>query len=198
MAIDNTSSAYEEVPAANCTYPYDERGGIGPRPGITGANCDAGAFEFRDTPSPTTPIPAAAVQRIPITTGPVKTVEVMFSSPPTLSGYGFGGWCTVQSLLTPLVLARCFPTRYSQYPSSRWVLPTSRSTLSGTRQRRSTSMRSETGSTCADATTNACPTIQDAITKAESLHNSAVTIEVAAGTYNEGDVIHTSFQQRHD
>ncbi len=27
----------------------------------------------------------------------------------------------------------------------------------------------DTGSTCADATTNACPTIQDAITKAESL-----------------------------
>ena len=46
------------------------------------------------------------------------------------------------------------------------------------------------GSTCADATTNACPDhVQDAINNAESLSNSAVTIEVAAGTYDEDDLI---------
>jgi hypothetical protein len=43
LAIGRDSSAYEEVPAANCTTMTDERGDA--RPGVVGANCDAGAFE---------------------------------------------------------------------------------------------------------------------------------------------------------
>ncbi|MGD0741853.1 MAG: choice-of-anchor Q domain-containing protein, partial [Acidimicrobiales bacterium] len=45
LAITSDSSAFEEVPAADCTVSTDERGD--PRPGIPGANCDAGAFEYQ-------------------------------------------------------------------------------------------------------------------------------------------------------
>ena len=46
LAIGRTSSAFEEVPAANCTSATDER--VDPRPGVLGvigAKCDAGSFE---------------------------------------------------------------------------------------------------------------------------------------------------------
>lgn len=45
MAIDPTSSAFEEVPLASCTASTDQRGE--PRPGMPGQNCDAGAFEHQ-------------------------------------------------------------------------------------------------------------------------------------------------------
>jgi hypothetical protein len=45
LAIDPTSSAYEEVPSSNCTPSSDERGQ--PRPGVTGFSCDAGAYEWQ-------------------------------------------------------------------------------------------------------------------------------------------------------
>ncbi|HTB08854.1 MAG TPA: choice-of-anchor Q domain-containing protein, partial [Acidimicrobiales bacterium] len=51
LAIDPTSSAYEIVPAGNCLFVTDERGD--PRPGVPGASCDAGAYEYQ--------APAAAV-----------------------------------------------------------------------------------------------------------------------------------------
>ena len=46
LAIGTDSSAYAEVPIANCTVTTDERGA--PRPGVPGpgARCDAGAFEY--------------------------------------------------------------------------------------------------------------------------------------------------------
>ena len=46
LAIGTDSSAYAEVPTANCTVTTDERGV--PRPGLPGpgASCDAGAFEY--------------------------------------------------------------------------------------------------------------------------------------------------------
>jgi hypothetical protein len=46
LAIGTNSSAYAEVPIANCTVTTDERGA--PRPGVPGpgARCDAGAFEY--------------------------------------------------------------------------------------------------------------------------------------------------------
>ncbi len=44
FSIGPTSSAYEEVPALNCTVASDERGNR--RPGDLSPNCDAGAFEF--------------------------------------------------------------------------------------------------------------------------------------------------------
>ena len=52
LAIGTNSSAYEEVPSAECTPTTDERGD--PRPGFSGKNCDAGAFEYQQ-PTPTTP-----------------------------------------------------------------------------------------------------------------------------------------------
>lgn len=189
MAIDNTSSAYEEVPAANCTYPYDERGGIGPRPGITGANCDAGAFEFQGYTVTYDPNTGSGGPTDSNTYGPGETVNVVFSSPPTLSSYGFGGWCTVQEPVDTPCSGAVFP--HAIFPVSELTMGTSNVTLYALWDTPTTLYVNvnDTGSTCADATTNACPTIQDAITEAESLHNSAVTIEVAAGTYNEGDVI---------
>jgi hypothetical protein len=48
LAIDPTSSAYDVVPAANCTITTDERGDS--RPGVAGASCDAGAFEYQGSP----------------------------------------------------------------------------------------------------------------------------------------------------
>jgi hypothetical protein len=45
LAIGRNSSSFEEVPAASCTNSVDERGD--PRPGVVGANCDAGAFEVQ-------------------------------------------------------------------------------------------------------------------------------------------------------
>jgi hypothetical protein len=50
LAIGTDSSAFEEVPPANCTVSTtvstDERGE--PRPGFPGENCDAGAFEAQE------------------------------------------------------------------------------------------------------------------------------------------------------
>ena len=43
LAIGRNSSAFEEVPPGSCSTSSDERGE--PRPGVAGANCDAGAFE---------------------------------------------------------------------------------------------------------------------------------------------------------
>jgi len=43
LAIGTNSSAFEEVPVADCTILTDERGET--RPGAPGASCDAGAFE---------------------------------------------------------------------------------------------------------------------------------------------------------
>jgi hypothetical protein len=44
LAIGPSSSAFNEVPVADCTVGTDERGVS--RPGIAGENCDAGAYEF--------------------------------------------------------------------------------------------------------------------------------------------------------
>ncbi|HEX3794894.1 MAG TPA: spore coat protein U domain-containing protein, partial [Acidimicrobiales bacterium] len=47
VAIGTTSSAFELVPAANCTVTTDERGAV--RPGYpTQPNCDAGAYELQE------------------------------------------------------------------------------------------------------------------------------------------------------
>jgi hypothetical protein len=44
-AIGTNSSAFELVPPANCTVATDQRGD--PRPGVSGQNCDAGAYEYQ-------------------------------------------------------------------------------------------------------------------------------------------------------
>jgi len=189
MAIDSTSSAYEEVPIANCTsYPNDERGE--PRPGVTGANCDAGAYEnegFKVTYDANTGSGGPTDSN---NYGTGEVVEVLFSSLPTLSGYGFGGWCTVREAVDTPCSGTVFP--HAGFPVTEFTMASSNVTLYALWDTPSTLYvnASEGGSTCADATTNACPTIQDAINKAESLSNSAVTIEVAAGTYDEDDLIY--------
>jgi predicted outer membrane repeat protein len=187
MAIDSTSSAYEEVPAANCVYNYDERGE--PRPGITGANCDAGAYEnegFNVTYDANTGSGGPTDSN---NYGTGEVVEVLFSSLPTLSGYGFGGWCTVQEAVDTPCSGTAFP--HAAFPVTEFTMASSSVTLYALWDTPTTLYVNATdhGSTCADATTNACPTIQDAINNAESLSNSAVTIEVAAGTYDEDDLI---------
>jgi uncharacterized repeat protein (TIGR02543 family) len=188
LAISQTSSAYEEVPIASCTYyAADERGE--PRPGVTGANCDAGAYEFEGyfvTYDPNT----GSNGPIDLNTyGPGEIVEVLFSTPPTLSGYGFGGWCTVQEAVATPCSGTVFPN--GSFPVTELTMGTANVTLYALWDTPTTLYvnASDNGSTCADATTNACPTIQDAINIAQSLHNSAVTINVAAGTYHEDDVI---------
>ena len=49
LAIGTNSSAFEEVPPANCTVNTDER--RDPRPGISAKDCDAGAFEYQPVPT---------------------------------------------------------------------------------------------------------------------------------------------------
>jgi hypothetical protein len=50
---------------------------------------------------------------------------------------------------------------------------------------------SDSGSSCLDNSANACRTLQDAINVGEALTTTDVTIDVAAGTYNESDTINT-------
>jgi hypothetical protein len=52
MALGPASSAFELVPAASCTVATDQRGD--PRPGVSGQNCDAGAYEYQGTGTGTT------------------------------------------------------------------------------------------------------------------------------------------------
>jgi hypothetical protein len=59
LAIGPSSSAFEEVPLANCTVTTDERGDT--RPGVPGANCDAGAYEYQQ-PATGSPITEIATQ----------------------------------------------------------------------------------------------------------------------------------------
>jgi uncharacterized repeat protein (TIGR01451 family) len=50
-ALTATSAALDQIPAASCTVPNDQRGTSRPQP--TGANCDIGAFEVYVPPSGT-------------------------------------------------------------------------------------------------------------------------------------------------
>jgi hypothetical protein len=59
MAIGPGSSAYELVPAASCTVDIDQRGDM--RPGVPGANCDAGAYEYQAPSITSTPEPGSEV-----------------------------------------------------------------------------------------------------------------------------------------
>jgi hypothetical protein len=68
LAIGTSSSAFEEVPPANCTVTTDERGD--PRPGVPGEDCDAGAFEYQ--PAPT--VSAVSPKSGPTTGGTAITI----------------------------------------------------------------------------------------------------------------------------
>jgi hypothetical protein len=81
-AITSTSSAFEEVPPANCSVNTDERGD--PRPGASGEDCDAGAFEYQLAPTVPT------VSKVSPNTGPTTG-----GTPITITGTGFVAGATV-------------------------------------------------------------------------------------------------------
>ena len=164
MAIDSTSSAYEEVPAANCVDNYDERGE--PRPGIPGQTVTRVPTRMKVSTSPTIPNTGSGGPTDSNNYGTGEVVEVLFSSLPTLSGYGFGGWCTVQEAVDTPCSGTAFP--HAAFPVTEFTMASSSVTLYALWDTPTTLYVNATdhGSTCADATTNACPTIQDAINNA--------------------------------
>ncbi|MGO9180445.1 MAG: hypothetical protein ACLQHS_14475 [Candidatus Limnocylindrales bacterium] len=83
LAIGTDSSAYEEVPAANCTLTTDERGD--PRPGVPGANCDAGAFEYEAPAGTATTAPLSGLSPAAGTSSQAPQLDAL-SCPAT-------GWC---------------------------------------------------------------------------------------------------------
>jgi hypothetical protein len=185
LAIDYTSSAYEEVPSItnSCTYPADERGE--PRPGVNdsdNSNCDAGAFEWQGFTVTYNPNTGSGGPTDPNTYGPGDYVNVLFSNAPMLTGFGFGGWCSTQPTspgqpCTGTLYTASAPgsihmgmTNLALYAV--WDTPVTLYVNSG-----------ETGTTCLDASPDACPTIQGAITKAETYTGSSVTVDVSPGTY---------------
>lgn len=94
VAIDPTSSAYEVVPAGNCVVATDERGD--PRPGVSGAACDAGAFEYQE--------PASTTARSPqtVTIGPLSNVTLGVA-PFTVSPTASSGLAVVLTSKDPTV-----------------------------------------------------------------------------------------------
>ncbi|MGD0220669.1 MAG: InlB B-repeat-containing protein, partial [Acidimicrobiales bacterium] len=95
LAITSDSTAYEEVPSANCTVGTDERGD--PRPGVSGENCDAGAFEYQ-LPAPTDTITfnSEGGTAVSSMSGPDGS-SITLPAAPTYPGYTFVGWFTAAS-----------------------------------------------------------------------------------------------------
>jgi hypothetical protein len=86
IAIGTNSSAYKEVPTANCTLTVDERGDA--RPGIPGQYCDAGAFEYQAIATTTTTTTSTT------TLPPSSTTTTTFPLNSTLSVSASGGSLT--------------------------------------------------------------------------------------------------------
>lgn len=114
LAIASTNAAFEEVPAADCAalasqngaLASDERGN--PRPGFSGQNCDAGAYELQ-APGPPTDVSAqvSGEQAIvswnpPLTPGdaPLAGYEVLASSTPGAELSSRNPVCTVGAAQT--------------------------------------------------------------------------------------------------
>jgi hypothetical protein len=109
LAIGRSSSAFEEVPAANCTISSDERGDL--RPGVIGSNCDAGAFEDQIATATLaltgTPTPGSNTYGVALTVpsgalAPSETVTVQDSSSQSCSASlteitttQYSGACTI-------------------------------------------------------------------------------------------------------
>ena len=184
MAIDHSSSAYEEAP--DCTYGFDERGE--PQPGVTGAYCDAGAYEWQGYTVTYDANGGSGGPTDSNTYGPGENVNVLFGSPPTLTGYGFGGWCTVQESPDDPCTGEAVP--HSTFPVTGLTMGTANITLYALWDITRTLYvnGNDNGIACTDQA-QACPTIQSAINKAESMVETSVTIDVAPGTYNESDEI---------
>jgi hypothetical protein len=189
MAIDNTSKAFEEVPTTSCTSSFDERGQS--RPGVAGAYCDAGAYEWQGYTVTYNANGGSGGPTDSNTYAPNENVNVLFSSPPTNSGYGFGGWCTVQEPVDTACPSQPQVFPHPDFPVTGLTMGSADVTLYALWDTPTTLYvnENENGTTCANDTTNACPTIQDAINQAQTLFNSAVTIDVAPGTYDENDQV---------
>jgi hypothetical protein len=95
VAIDPTSSAYEEVPASSCGVATDERGD--PRPGVSDAACDAGAFEYQGTATT-----ARSAQTVSV--APIGNVT-LGAAPLTLSGTASSGLAIIYTSKDPTVCA---------------------------------------------------------------------------------------------
>ena len=108
LAIGSNSSAFEEVPSANCSVTTDERGD--PRPGVPSQNCDAGAFEYQASIDTIHYSANTGTGSASATTGlDGTTVTLSGGGSIALSGYTLAGWCTTQ----PSVGATCGGTAYS-------------------------------------------------------------------------------------
>jgi uncharacterized repeat protein (TIGR02543 family) len=92
LAIGTNSSAYEEVPSASCTLTTDERGD--PRPGVTGAKCDAGAFEYQLPAGSYTVTFDANGGSGTMANETENSTTALTTNTFTRTGYTFSGWNT--------------------------------------------------------------------------------------------------------
>ena len=191
LAIGPTSSAFEEVPAAACTTSTDERGD--PRPGVSSqTRCDAGAFEYQGTQSATS-ITSVAPSFGIAGGGTIVTITglsllgtsaVHFGTTPAASFTVVGATevqATTEAHQTGTVAVSVTTATGTATDPHAYTYVTSTTTLYVT--------PAGTGLACVQRAP--CPTIQGAITRAESqtFTAKAVTIDVASGTYQEHDTI---------
>ena len=187
LAIGPTSSAFEEVPAAACTTSTDERGD--PRPGVSSqTRCDAGAFEYQGTQSATS-ITSVAPSFGIAGGGTIVTITglsllgtsaVHFGTTPAASFTVVGATevqATTEAHQTGTVAVSVTTATGTATDPHAYTYVTSTTTLYVT--------PAGTGLACVQRAP--CPTIQGAITRAESqtFTAKAVTIDVASGTYQE-------------
>ena len=191
LAIGPTSSAFEEVPAVASATSTDERGD--PRPGVSSqTRCDAGAFEYQGT-QPATSITSVTPARGPVFGGTTVTI----------TGTNFLGATSVHFGTTPaarFTVVGSTEIRATTEPHTTGTVAVSVTTTTGTLTKPTafTFVTSTTtlyvtpaGTGLACVQSAPCPTIQDAISRAESqtFTTTSVTVDVASGTYQEHDTI---------
>jgi len=130
LAISEDSSAFEEVPAANCTVGTDERDQS--RPGLAGQGCDAGAFELQiqilvpaTSPPPTT-VPSTLIlvpATGPSTTVPSYTTTTALSTTPAAS--------TTTTTAVPSTTTTV-PSTTTTVPSTTTTVPSTTTTVAST------------------------------------------------------------------
>jgi hypothetical protein len=109
LAIGPGSSAFEEVPEIYCVTTTDERGLA--RPGISGAACDAGAYEYHTPPPPTRlsqVIEFASPGNVTFGTVPITLSATATSNLPVSFASESPGVCTAsESTLQLLAVGTC-------------------------------------------------------------------------------------------
>ena len=191
LAIGTTSSAFEEVPATACTPSTDERGDS--RPGVSSqTRCDAGAFELQGT-QPVTSITSVAPTLGIASGGTTVTItglnllgtSAVHFGTTTAASFTVVGSTEIRAKTEPhsngtVAVSVTTPSATVTDPHA-FTYVTSTTTLYVT--------PFGTGTACVKSAP--CPTIQSAITRAESqtFTTKAVTITVAPGTYAEHDTI---------